>query len=133
MGLRLKRTGLIKLRGDVELGRRLASGYALQQSRCSAGGCGAWSATGNVVVSLIPATPTGLTATLRVIDLSNPLGMTLAGGPLPPPPSYTYRLKASWATSAGATSYNFEYRKSDATCSTQTVSTNSASPTVIYE
>lgn len=99
--------------------------YGYRAQACNAGGCGAWSATGTVVVSLIPATPTGLTATLTVIDLSNPLMMTLNGGALP---SYTYRLNASWTASSGATSYNFKYCKGGAICSTLAVSTNSASP-----
>jgi YD repeat-containing protein len=104
--------------------------YGYRAQGCNIGGCGPWSSVKNVVVTLIPATPTGLTATLYVYDLSGAM-MQSAGTASPQTRRYAYQLSASWAASAGATSYTFQYCQSGGPCLTQSVSTTSASAAVV--
>ena len=87
--------------------------YGYRVQACNAGGCGPWSGTGNVSVLRVPATPTGLSATLYVT--SDP--------DLRPPTRYS--LAASWPAVAGASSYTFKNCQQSGTCGTTTTSATS--------
>jgi hypothetical protein len=96
-----------------------ASGtYGYKAQACNAGGCGPWSSIATTSVVLIPAAPTGLTATIEVTDLSSVQMAPLAGTISPQARTYAYQLSASWAASTGATSYTLQYCKSGGTCTT---------------
>lgn len=113
--------------GDAISGKANGT-YGYRVQACNAGGCGPWSGTGSVVVTLIPATPTGLTATIDVTNLSG-RGMVKPAGTLAPQArTYAYQLSASWAASAGATSYTFQYCQSGGTCATRSGSATSVAP-----
>nr|WP_255368396.1 hypothetical protein [Rhodanobacter sp. OK091] len=89
--------------------------YGYHVQACNAGGCGPWSGTGNVSVLLIPATPTGLAATLYATYYSDTR-----------PPKTVYTLTGSWSGVAGATSYNFQNCQPSSSCST----TNTAATSI---
>jgi YD repeat-containing protein len=81
--------------------------YGYHVQACNAGGCGPWSGTGNVSVLLIPATPTGLSATVYATFYSDTR-----------PPRTIYTLTGSWSGVAGATNYNFQYCQPSGSCYT---------------
>lgn len=81
--------------------------YGYHVQACNAGGCGPWSGIGNVSVLLVPATPTGLSATLYATYLSDAR-----------PPKTYYTLAASWSGVAGATSYNLQNCQQGSACYT---------------
>jgi hypothetical protein len=80
---------------------------------CNAGGCGPWSGTGSVHVLRVPATPTGLSATLYIY--SDPS--------LRPPQRYS--LAASWPADADASSYTFKNCQPNDVCGTTTTTATS--------
>jgi len=81
--------------------------YGYHVQACNVGGCGPWSGTGNVSVLLIPATPTGLSATLYATFYSDTR-----------PPRTIYTLTGSWSGVAGASNYNFHYCQQSGSCYT---------------
>lgn len=87
--------------------------YGYQVQACNAGGCGPWSGVGSITVTLIPTTPTGLSATLY--PTYNP-------GTRPPT---TYQLSASWSGVAGASSYNLQNCQQGGGCYTHTTTATS--------
>lgn len=88
--------------------------YGYRVQACNAGGCGPWSGTSNVGVTLIPATPTGLSATLYAMFY-----------PDTRPPKTVYTLTASWSATSYATSYNFQYCQQSGSCYTTTTTATS--------
>jgi YD repeat-containing protein len=102
--------------------------YGYQVQACNAGGCGPWSGTNTITVTLIPATPAGLTATIEMTNLSGNALSASIGSVTPQARGYAYNLSASWAASSGASSYTFQYCKSGGTCATHTGSTTSVAP-----
>lgn len=88
--------------------------YGYQVQACNAGGCGPWSGVGSVSVLLIPATPTGLAATLYATYYSDTR-----------PPRTVYTLTGSWSGMAGATNYNFHYCQQSGSCFTTNTTTTS--------
>lgn len=88
--------------------------YGYHVQACNAGGCGPWSGVGSVSVVLIPATPTGLAATLYATFYSDTR-----------PPKTVYSLTASWSGAAGASSYNFHYCQQSGSCYTQATTATS--------
>lgn len=81
--------------------------YGYQVQACNAGGCGPWSGVGSVSVVLIPATPTGLSATLYATYYSDTR-----------PPKTVYTLTASWSGMANASNYNFQHCQQNGYCYT---------------
>ncbi|HWX66218.1 MAG TPA: hypothetical protein VNZ27_07260, partial [Rhodanobacter sp.] len=81
--------------------------YGYHVQACNAGGCGPWSGVGSITVTLIPTTPTGLSATLYATY-----------SPDTRPPKTDYTLTGSWSGVAGASSYNFHYCQQNGTCAT---------------
>lgn len=81
--------------------------YGYHVQACNAGGCGPWSGTSSVSVLLIPATPTGLSATLYATFYSDTR-----------PPRTIYTLTGSWSAMAGASNYNFHYCQQSGSCYT---------------
>ncbi|QRP64039.1 fibronectin type III domain-containing protein [Rhodanobacter sp. FDAARGOS 1247] len=63
--------------------------YGYRVQACNAGGCGAWSGTGSIAVTLIPATP-------------GAPSLSISG------PSYKPVVNVSWTAVTGATSYQLE-------------------------
>jgi hypothetical protein len=111
------------------LGGKGNATYGYRVQACNAGGCGPWSGTSNVVVTLIPASPTGLTATIEVTNLLGGRVMVKPAVSIAPlARTYAYQLSASWAASTGATSYTFQYCQSGGSCATRSGSTTSVSP-----
>jgi hypothetical protein len=96
-----------------------AYGYHVQA--CNVGGCSGWSATDSISVLRIPATPTGLAATIYATFYSDTR-----------PPKTVYELSASWAASSGATSYDFQYCQSGGTCTTTKTTSTSIWITTIH-
>jgi YD repeat-containing protein len=88
--------------------------YGYRVQACNAGGCGPWSGTSNVSVTLIPVTPAGLSATLYSEFF-----------PDTRPPKTVYSLTASWSGAAGASSYNFKYCQQSGSCYTTTTTATS--------
>lgn len=88
--------------------------YGYRAQACNAGGCGPWSGTSSVSVLLIPATPTGLSATLYATFYSDTR-----------PPKTVYTLTGSWSGMAGASNYNFQYCQQSGSCYTQNTTTTS--------
>lgn len=87
--------------------------YGYHVQACNAGGCGPWSGTGNVSVLLVPATPTGLSATLyATYDRM-----------MRPPTRYS--LAASWPAVTTASSYSFKNCQQSGVCGTTTTTTTS--------
>lgn len=87
--------------------------YGYHAQACNAGGCGPWSGTSSISVLLIPATPTGLSATLYVTYDPD----------IRPPTRYS--LAASWSAVATASSYNFKNCQQSGVCGTTTTTTTS--------
>lgn len=85
--------------------------YGYHAQACNAGGCGPWSGTSSISVLLIPATPTGLSATLYVTYDPD----------IRPPTRYS--LAASWSAVATASSYNFKNCQQSGVCGTTTTTT----------
>lgn len=102
--------------------------YGYRVQACNVGGCGPWSGTGTVTVTLIPATPAGLIATIEMTNLSGSGLLASAGIVTPQARRYAYNLSASWAASTGATSYNFQYCQNGGACVTRSGSTTSVAP-----
>jgi len=109
--------------------------YGYRAQACNVGGCGPWSAIASIGVTLIPATPTGLSGTIWVFsgDALSSAG-TSAGSVdgalaktnstlLPNSSPDTYELDAAWSASGGATSYNVQYCRSGI-CLTKTTTSN---------
>lgn len=92
---------------------RTTGAYGYRVQACNASGCGPWSGTGTTNVLLIPATPTGLSATLYVTTDTS----------MRPPTRFS--LAASWPAVLGAASYNFKYCQSSGACGTATTSATS--------
>ncbi|MGY3040972.1 hypothetical protein ACVWWQ_002603 [Rhodanobacter sp. TND4EL1] len=61
--------------------------YGYQVQACNAGGCGPWSAVGNITVALVPAAPCGVEVVYEMIN------------------SRRERYSAQWNAVSGATSY----------------------------
>jgi len=89
--------------------------YGYHVQACNAGGCGPWSGVGSIAVTLIPTTPTGLSATLYATY-----------DPLTRPPT-TYELSASWSAVGGASSYDLQNCQQGGACYTHTTTTPSVS------
>lgn len=89
--------------------------YGYHAQACNAGGCTGWGTADSVSVLHVPATPTGLRATIYATYYSDTR-----------PPKTVYELEAIWTASSGATSYDFQYCLTGGTCTT----TNTSSTTV---
>lgn len=87
--------------------------YGYRVQACNAGGCGPWSGTGSISVLRVPATPTGLSATLYVTYDPD----------IRPPTRYS--LAASWPAVTGASSYTFKNCQQSGACSTTTTTATS--------
>lgn len=70
---------------------RGAATYGYRVQACNAGGCGPWSATANLMVTLKPAMPTILSPSDEITVKRQNLGFTIV-----------------WSSSQGATSYQYE-------------------------
>lgn len=88
--------------------------YGYHVEACNAGGCGPWSGIGSVSVLRVPATPTGLSATLY----------DEYDADARPPKAY-FTLTGSWSGVAGASSYNFQNCQQDGACSTHATTATS--------
>lgn len=109
--------------------------YGYRVQACNVGGCGSWSAIKSIGVTLIPATPTGLSGTIWVFsgaalastDTSaesvNGTSATTESTMLPNRPPDTYELDATWSGSAGAASYDVQYCRSGICLTKNTTST----------
>lgn len=99
--------------------------YDYMVAACDAGGCGPWSNVVAVNVTLVPATPGGLRATITVYSSTGmamswePSGAQVAGKAMQPMlPPVTYDLDASWSAVSGASSYDLQYCRQNGTCTT---------------
>jgi hypothetical protein len=101
--------------------------YTYRVEACNAGGCGVWSTTHAITVTLIPATPTGLKATItgessaairEASSASESNSLSKGSGLQPLARPYIYTMDAKWNASSGATSYDFQYCKSGGSCLT---------------
>ena len=88
--------------------------YGYQVQACNAGGCGPWSGTGTITVTLIPATPDAPT-------------LSITG------PSNKPVVHASWAAVSGATSYTVEETDPDSTVSNFYVGPNTTASALILQ
>ena len=88
--------------------------YGYRVEACNAGGCGPWSGIRSISVLRVPATPTGLSATLyEEYD-----------GDARPPKTY-FTLTGSWSGVTGASSYNFQNCQQSGACSTHATTATS--------
>lgn len=87
--------------------------YGYRVQAYNAGGPGPWSGAGSISVLLVPATPTGLSATLYVTYDPD----------IRPPTRYS--LAASWPAVASASSYTFKNCQQSGACSTTTTAATS--------
>ena len=79
--------------GSQAIGGKGSGTYGYRVQACNAGGCGPWSATGSIAVTLLPAAA----ATPTVTGVSGYIGS----------------FSASWPAAAGATSYQIEIMSPD--------------------